>query len=61
MKETSTSKLREDLKAMFMKRSGHNRLYLKKKFFRFGYLSGTSIYDHIAAFSQSIVDFCIWK
>ena len=56
MKETSASKLWKALENKFMKKSGQNRLYLKKKLFRFEYLPGTTINDHITAFNQLVAD-----
>ncbi|KAL5865755.1 hypothetical protein ACOSQ3_003269 [Xanthoceras sorbifolium] len=56
MKETSASKLWKALENKFMKKSGQNRLYLKKKLFRFDYLPGTTINDHITAFNQLVAD-----
>lgn len=56
MKETSASKLWKALENKFMKKSGQNRLYLKKKLFRFDYLPGTTINDHITAFNGLVAD-----
>ncbi|KAL5850870.1 hypothetical protein ACOSQ4_008883 [Xanthoceras sorbifolium] len=55
-KETSASKLWKALEDKFLKKSGHNKLYLKKKLFRFSYQSGTTMNDHITAFNKAVAD-----
>ena len=56
MRETSASKLWKELENKFMKNSCENRLYLKKKLFRFQYQPCTTINDHIALFNKLMAD-----
>ena len=56
MRETFASKLWKELENKFMKKSCENRLYLKKKLFRFQYQPGTTINEHIALFNKLVAD-----
>ena len=55
-KETSVRKLWKGLEEKFLKKSSQNKLYLKKKLFRFEYVPGTTMNDHITSFNQLIAD-----
>ncbi|KAE8692332.1 hypothetical protein F3Y22_tig00110840pilonHSYRG00095 [Hibiscus syriacus] len=55
-KETSASKLWKALEEKFLKKSGHNKLYMKKRLFRFNYVPGTTMNDHITSFNQLVTD-----
>ena len=55
-KETSASKLWKTLKEKFLKKSGQNKLYMKKRLFSFNYISGTTMNDHITSFNQLLTD-----
>ncbi|KAE8702357.1 hypothetical protein F3Y22_tig00110483pilonHSYRG00299 [Hibiscus syriacus] len=46
-KETSTSKLWKALEEKFLKKSDKNKLYMKKRLFRFNYVPCTTMTDHI--------------
>ena len=50
-KETSASKLWKALEEKFLKKSGQNKLYMKKRLFRFNYVPGTTMNDHITSFN----------
>ena len=39
-----------------LKKNDQNKLYMKKKLFRFTNISGTTINDHITIFNQLVVD-----
>ncbi|KAL4291216.1 hypothetical protein GQ457_14G001800 [Hibiscus cannabinus] len=54
--ETSTSKLWKALEEKFLKKSTQNRLYMKKRLFRFDYQPGTSMNEHIIAFNELVAD-----
>ena len=45
-KETSASKLWKALEEKFLKKSSQNKLYIKKRLFRFNYVPGTALNDH---------------
>ncbi|TXG72398.1 hypothetical protein EZV62_000977 [Acer yangbiense] len=55
MKEKSAKKLWKTLEDKYMTKSLKNRLYLKKKLFRFMYVLGMSINNHINAFSKILI------
>ena len=55
-KETSAYKLWKGLEEKFLKKSSQNKLYLKKKLFRFDYVPGTTMNDHITNFNQLVTD-----
>ncbi|KAE8684117.1 hypothetical protein F3Y22_tig00111151pilonHSYRG00072 [Hibiscus syriacus] len=55
-KETSASKLWKALEEKFLKKSGQNKLYMKKRLFRFNYVPGTTMNDHITSFNQLVTD-----
>ncbi|KAE8703256.1 DEAD-box ATP-dependent RNA helicase 57 [Hibiscus syriacus] len=55
-KETSASKLWKALEEKFLKKSGQNKLYMKKRLFHFNYVSGTTMNDHITSFNQLVTD-----
>ncbi|KAE8664954.1 hypothetical protein F3Y22_tig00112738pilonHSYRG01227 [Hibiscus syriacus] len=44
------------LEEKFLKKSGQNKLYMKKRLFRFNYVSGTTMNDHITSFNQLVSD-----
>ena len=55
-KETSVSKLWKALKEKFLKKSGQNKLYMKKRLFRFNYVPSTTMNYHITSFNQLVTD-----
>ena len=55
-KETSASKLWKALEEKFLKKSGQNKLYMKKRLFCFNYVLGTTMNDHITSFNQLVTD-----
>ena len=55
-KETSASKLWKALEEKFLKKSSQNKLYMKKRLFRFNYVIGTTMNDHITNFNQLVAD-----
>ncbi|KAE8690124.1 hypothetical protein F3Y22_tig00110926pilonHSYRG00104 [Hibiscus syriacus] len=55
-KETSANKLWKALEEKFLKKSGQNKLYMKKRLFRFNYVPGTTMNDHITSFNQLVTD-----
>ena len=55
-KEDSASTLWKALEENFLKKSGQNKLYMKKRLFRFTYVPGTTINDHITTFNQLVAD-----
>ena len=55
-KETSASKLWKVLEEKFLKKSCQNKLYMKKRLFRFNYIQGTTMNDHITSFNQLVTD-----
>ena len=55
-KETSASKLMTALEEKFLKKSSQNKLHMKKRLFRFTYIPGTTINDHITSFNQLVAD-----
>jgi len=55
-KENSASTLWKALEEKFLKKSGQNKLYMKKRLFRFTYVPGTTINDHITTFNQLVAD-----
>jgi len=54
--ETSAHKLWKALEEKFMKKSGQNKLLMKKRLFRYEYRSGSSLNDHITVFNQLVAD-----
>ena len=54
--ETSAHKLWKALEDKFMKKSGQNKLLMKKRLFRYEYRSGSSLNDHITVFNQLVAD-----
>lgn len=54
--ETSAHKLWKALEGKFLKKSGQNKLLLKKRLFRFDYQPGTTMNDHITMFNQLVAD-----
>ncbi|KAE8661311.1 hypothetical protein F3Y22_tig00113726pilonHSYRG00149 [Hibiscus syriacus] len=54
--ETSASKLWKALEEKFLKKNGQNKLYMKKRLFRFNYVPGTTMNDHITIFNQLVID-----
>ena len=54
--ETSACKLWKALEEKFLKKSSQNRLYMKKRLFRFDYQPGTSMNEHITAFNELVSD-----
>ncbi|KAE8684439.1 GDSL esterase/lipase [Hibiscus syriacus] len=55
-KETSASKLWKALEEKFLKKSGQDKLYMKKRLFLFNYVPGTTMNDHITSFNQLVTD-----
>ena len=55
-KETSTNKLMTALEEKFLKKSSQNKLYMKKRLFRFSHTPGTTMNDHITSFNQLVAD-----
>ncbi|KAH9800324.1 hypothetical protein KPL71_000620 [Citrus sinensis] len=56
MRETSAKKLWETLEEKYMKKSLENRLYMKKKLYRFTYTHGMSMNDHANSFNKILAD-----
>ena len=56
MRETSAQKLWKQLEDKYMTKSIENRLYLKKKLFRFQYTEGISMSEHLDNFNKIIAD-----
>lgn len=54
--ETSAHKLWRALEDKFLKKSGQNKLLMKKRLFRFDYRPGTSMNEHITMFNQLVAD-----
>ncbi|KAH9802500.1 hypothetical protein KPL71_001412 [Citrus sinensis] len=57
MRETSAKKLWETLEEKYMKKSLENRLYMKKKLYRFTYIHGMSLNDYVNSFNKILADF----
>ncbi|KAK4426318.1 hypothetical protein Salat_1400300 [Sesamum alatum] len=55
-KETSAHKLWTTLEEKFLKKNIQNKLYMKKRLFRFSYVSGTTMNDHISNFNQLVTN-----
>ncbi|KAH9687281.1 hypothetical protein KPL70_014707 [Citrus sinensis] len=56
MRETSTKKLWETLEEKYIKKSLENRLYMKKKLYRFTYTHDMSMNDHVNSFNKILAD-----
>ena len=56
MKVTMAKELWDKLEAKYMKKSMKNKLYLKKKLFRFDYKEGISMVKHFDDFNKIITD-----
>ncbi|KAI9169132.1 hypothetical protein LWI28_007491 [Acer negundo] len=56
MKETMTSSLWKKLEDKYMTKSIENRLYLKKKLFRFQYKKGISMIEHLDNYNKILAD-----
>ena len=56
MKVTMAKELWDKLEAKYMKKSVENKLYLKKKLFRFDYKKGISMAEHLDDFNKIITD-----
>ena len=54
--ETSAWKLWRALEEKFLKKSGQNKLLMKKRLFRFDYQPGTTMNEHITMFNQLVAD-----
>jgi hypothetical protein len=54
--ETSAHKLWKALEDKFLKKSGQNKLLMKKRLFRFDYQPGTTMNEHITLFNQLVAD-----
>ncbi|CDP17738.1 unnamed protein product [Coffea canephora] len=54
--ETSAWKLWKALEGKFLKKSGQNKLLMKKILFRFDYQPGTTMNEHITIFNQLVAD-----
>ena len=55
-RETSANKLWKALEEKFLKKNSQNKLYMKKRLFRFTYIPGTTMNDHITSFNQLVAD-----
>ncbi|PWA63044.1 Retrovirus-related Pol polyprotein from transposon TNT 1-94 [Artemisia annua] len=55
-KETSAYKLWVALEEKFLKKNCQNKLFMKKRLFRFTYVPGTTMNDHITSFNQLVAD-----
>ena len=55
-KETSASKLWKALEEKFLKKNSQNKLHMKKRLFRFSYVPGTTMNEHITNFNQLVAD-----
>nr|GEW84676.1 retrotransposon protein, putative, Ty1-copia subclass [Tanacetum cinerariifolium] len=55
-KETSAYKLYVALEEKFRKKNCQNKLFMKKRLFRFTYVPGTIMNDHITSFNQLVTD-----
>ncbi|GJU65558.1 retrovirus-related pol polyprotein from transposon TNT 1-94 [Tanacetum coccineum] len=55
-KETFAYKLWVALEEKFLKKNCQNKLFMKKRLFRFTYVSGTTMNDHITSFNQLVTD-----
>ena len=56
MRETSAKKLWDTLEEKFLTKSLENRLYMKKKLYRFTYAPGMSMNDHVNSFNKILAD-----
>ncbi|CAL8990667.1 unnamed protein product, partial [Prunus brigantina] len=56
MKETSAKKLWRKLEEKYMTKSAENRLFLKKRLFRFQYRSGISMHEHLNDYNKILAD-----
>ncbi|BBG97689.1 DEAD/DEAH box RNA helicase family protein [Prunus dulcis] len=56
MKETSAKKLWMKLEEKYMTKSAENRLFLKKRLFRFQYRSGISMHEHLNDYNKILAD-----
>ena len=56
MRESMARTLWQKLEDKYMTKSMENRLYLKKKLFRFQFVEGTSMIGHLNAFNKLIAD-----
>ncbi|XP_051152851.1 retrovirus-related Pol polyprotein from transposon TNT 1-94 isoform X3 [Andrographis paniculata] len=56
MRETMVHKLWNELEDKFMKKSTENKLYMMTKLYRFQYLSGTIMNEHITRFDYLVTD-----
>ncbi|KAI4347992.1 hypothetical protein L6164_008758 [Bauhinia variegata] len=56
MRETSAHKLWKELEDKFMKKSTENKLYMRTKLYRFQYLPGTTMNEHITRFDSLVTD-----
>ncbi|GJT18000.1 transposable element [Tanacetum coccineum] len=55
-KETFAEKLWVALEEKFLKKNCHNKLFMKKRLFRFTYVPGTTMNDRITSFNQLVTD-----
>ncbi|GJX90903.1 retrovirus-related pol polyprotein from transposon TNT 1-94 [Tanacetum coccineum] len=55
-KETSAYKLWVALEEKFLKKNCQNKLFMKKRLFRFTYVPSTTMNDHITSFNQLVTD-----
>ena len=56
MRETSASKLWNEMEDKFMKKSTESKLYTRTKLYHFQYKPGTTINDHITRFDTFVTD-----
>nr|GEZ32172.1 retrovirus-related Pol polyprotein from transposon TNT 1-94 [Tanacetum cinerariifolium] len=55
-KETPDNKLWVTLEEKFLKKNCQNKLFMKKRLFRFTYIPGTTMNDHITSFNRLVTD-----
>ena len=56
MKETSAKELWTKLEEKYMTKSAENRLFLKKRLFRFQYRPGISMHEHLNDYNKILAD-----
>ena len=56
MRETKAKEFRKKLEDKYMTKSVENRLYLKKKLFRFQYRAGISMSKHFNDYKKILAD-----
>ncbi|KAI5322948.1 hypothetical protein L3X38_032020 [Prunus dulcis] len=56
MNNSSAKDLWNTLESKYLKKSAENRLYLKRKLYRFQYKEGTKMIDHLEEFNKLIAE-----